>query len=143
MSYVANTQNTQKQAGQNQVAKELQDLENQLMAAAKQAQDTTELMQIEEALGKVQKAKEVTIAKSMQAQAQASRARVGQMRAQSPAINTTSDLQAQNIQKIRNVRGSKLQTGDVFSSYNGFGLSNMGYMKANLAGLDDLLNSKK
>lgn len=139
MRQVNNINDKSSKQGQ-QVNNDLQLLEQQLLEASQHAQTTTQQQEISEALNKVRWAQS-NVAK----QANLSRANAGQHRSQAPTIQkTVSSKHSEYIKFLSNISGAKLSKGDVFSSYydNHIGISNIGYMKKNIQGLNELLLSK-
>ncbi len=64
--------------------------------------------------------------------------------AQTVALEATNSRMAAGIERDPSptVQGMALARGEKFTSYNGHGNSYIGYMKANLNGLEDLISSK-
>lgn len=139
MRQVNNINEKSSKQGQ-QVNNELQMLEKQLMEASQHAQTATQQQEISEALNKVRWAQS-----NVAQQSNLSRVNAGQHREETPTTQkTVASKHSEYIKFLSNITGAKLSKGDVFSSYydNHIGISNIGYMKKNIQGLNELLLSK-
>lgn len=128
MSNIFHTgQNSSKAQNPNEILGDLQRLTNELLERRSHTTEHKEIQNIEEALGQL-KAAQTVVSQQISNSEEIS----GDLRAEEPSVEGL----------FADVPGIELRRGEVFSSYNGHGLSLIGYMRTNLEGLGVLLDRK-